>query len=91
MNKVWVLHSGCIYEGGGLDGLYKNYEDARTAALEKVKKENAWRDDANNEPSNVDDFGIPEFDYNFSLYEEKEENRWTTEVDYIEIFEQEIL
>ena len=40
INKVFGIHIGCKYEGGGtLNPLYFKYKDVREKALKEVKKE----------------------------------------------------
>lgn len=36
MQAVWVVHSGCSYEGGGLDGLFNTEQKAIWYAKRKV-------------------------------------------------------
>jgi hypothetical protein len=79
IKSVWVVSSGCIYEGGGNIGIYKTEELARTMALKTVKDKNDWSMEANEKD-----------DFKFEMFVEKEHNYWSNGIDYVVVNENEV-
>lgn len=87
ITKVWVLSTGCIYEGGGVRAIYSTYDKAREALLKRVEKENEVLRKCNDEDT-IEGY---ERDWVYFTESKHNPNRFTTDVDYIEIDEMEVL
>lgn len=70
---VYVVESGCRFEGGGVNAIFSNLELARKYAQSLVQKENKHLIEAN------------ENGFDFELYHEESPNTWLTSTDYIRI------
>lgn len=75
-SKVYGVYSGCKFEGGGVDGVYRKEENARLVALAKVKKENK----STLKYAEDDDDKL-------NLFKEVKKNQWESITDIVKVVE----
>lgn len=92
---VFVVHSGCIYEGGGVKAIYSTHEKALTFVKKFVAKENAEKEEQNKEYIEENKAnGRDENFWTWQLYDHPElkdvDRYWEADSDYIAIFKYEV-
>ena len=85
--KVFVLSSGCRYEGGTVESVHSTKESGRAAALKLVKKRNDTFDEYRvAEAAEGDNYWA-----NHPDMTEEDDGFWSDGMDYIALREMELL
>lgn len=107
IKKCYVIESGCIYEGGGVDGVSLEYdiaiEYAKSIVLERQKENDEhyeWYIEHTNEmilndPTLYKDLTKEEFDEyiksNHSIWKQETEKYWSDGMNYIRVIEMDLI
>jgi hypothetical protein len=77
---VYIVHAGCIYEGGGVKEVFSNPESAKKYCEQFIAEENAQYEQWNKE----------EGSYEFELYAPTSDHEWQGSSDYIGFYKTEV-